>query len=305
MKRLALAPLVAALAALAAAPLGQGADRSVTLGVYGGVGSWLDIFAGPIWQQPRTLVSGLEGHGVRTLYLQTSNYSQRTDLVRPAALAALIEAAHAAGIEVVAWYLPSFTDPDADARRSLAAIRFRTPGGQRFDSFALDIEASLERNVRVRNARLLALSRLLRHSAPAGYPLGAIIPSPVGMRHHPHYWPGFPYAGLAPWYDAILPMAYFTNYTHTAAGASRYAREVVTIVRARTGARDLVVHLIGGISAAAPAEAFAAFGRAASDCEVDGLSLYALPLTTPAEWALLGETVLGAGRPPGALRPGC
>jgi len=287
MGRACLAAALAALAVCAAAPAQPRVDRAATLSVYGGLGSWMDIFAGRVWSQPEAVVATMRAHGVRTLYLQTGNYSQTVDVVRPEAVAALVEAAHRAGIHVVAWYLPSFTDPREDARRSIAAIRFRTPGGERFDSFALDIEASLEHDVRLRNSRLLALSRLLRTTAPAGYPLGAIIPSPLGMRRHPHYWPSFPYAPLARLYDAILPMAYFTNYTRTAPGAYAYARGVVAALRTATARPGTVIHLIGGISAAAPPAAFGAFRRAASECGVDGLSLYAFPLTTAAEWAQL------------------
>ena len=293
MRGFGLVSLVVALALGAAPPGARSADRQSTLAVYGGVGSWVDIFAGSVWRRPASVVPALRAQGVSTLYVQTSNYSQRADVVRPAALSALVDAAHAAGIEVVAWYLPSFARPADDARRALAAIRFRTRTGQRFDSFALDIEASVVRDVRVRNARLLALSRLLRRSVAATYPLGAIIPSPVGMLRHPHYWPGFPYAELSDLYDAMLPMAYFTHYTTTATGAYAYARDVVTLLRASTSP-DLVIHLIGGLASGAPLGAFAAFDRAAAECGVDGLSLYAFQLTSPAEWALLAKTVLGA-----------
>src|SRR5262245_45924993 len=297
MRRVAVAMIVGVLAALTAGPIGHAGDSSVTLGVYGGIGSWLDIFAGDARTRSGPLVTTLQAHGVRTLYLETSNSSQRTDVVRPAEVSALIEAAHAAGIDVVGWYLPSFTDPAKDTRRSLAAIRFRTPTGQRFDSFALDIEASLERKVGVRNARLLAFSRLLRRSVPAGYPLGAIIPSPVGMRRHPHYWPGFPYAELAGLYDAILPMAYFTYYTRTPGGASSYARDVVTELRRRIGRPDAIIPRIGGVASHAPASAFAAFSRAASACGVDGLSLYEVTLMTARDWALLEGTELDTAQP--------
>src|SRR4029077_2122549 len=127
------------------------------------------------------------------LYLQTSNYTQRAAIVRPAALGRFVDAAHAAGLRVVAWYLPGFANPRLDAKRTLAALRFRSASGQAFDGFALDIEASIVRNVAVRKARLLSLTAFLRRAAPQNYPLGAIIPSPVGIRRHRHYWPGFPY----------------------------------------------------------------------------------------------------------------
>jgi hypothetical protein len=197
------------------------------LEVYGGLGSWLDIFAGRPWSHPAIVVASAKAHGVATLYLQTSNYSQAADMVRPDALGRFVEAAHAAGLKVVAWYLPGFSNPALDSRRARAAIAFRSPRGQRFDGFALDIEASYVANVSLRNARLLTLARLLRRTAPTPYALGAIIPSPVGMRRHPKYWPRFPYSRLASIFDAFLPMAYFSYYAHTPAAAYSYARDVV------------------------------------------------------------------------------
>ncbi len=62
--------------------------------------------------------------------------------VDPATVARFITAAHAAGIRVVAWYLPTFGRPRAGQSRALAAIRFRSSGGDAFDAFALDIESA-------------------------------------------------------------------------------------------------------------------------------------------------------------------
>lgn len=273
------------------------ASRAAALDVYGGVGSWLDIFAGRPWAQPRQVAASLKAHGVRTLYLETSNYSHPAGVVYPAATARLVDAAHAAGIRVVAWYLPSFASPRADLAHALAALRFRTASGGRFDSFALDIEASLVGDVGLRNARLLSLSRAIRHAAGAGYPLGAIIPSPVGMARHPHFWPRFPYAQLAGVYDAFVPMAYFTNYVDTGPGAYAYARDVVRAIRSETGEPDVPIHLIGGSADHASNAAVDGFARAAGDCAVDGVSLYAYLQTRPSEWARLGDTPLGGGRP--------
>jgi hypothetical protein len=286
--------LVVACALPAASARAQAGSRAAALDVYGGVGSWLDIFAGSPWTRPRAVAAALRERGVRTFYVETSNYSQRVDVVDPAAQGRLLEAAHATGIRVVAWYLPSFAHPRLDARRALAAVRFRSAHGERFDSFALDIEASVVRSVPLRTARLLALARKLRAAVPAGYPLGAIIPSPVGMARHPRYWPGFPYAGLARSFDAFVPMAYFTYYVHTPAAAYRYARDVVLAIRAGAGDDGVPIHLIGGSASHATAAAVGGFARAASDCGVAGISLYAFPQTTAAEWARLGDAALGS-----------
>ena len=73
----------------------------------------------------------------------------------------------------------------------------------------------------------------------------------------------------------------------------REVAQVVTTIRAQTQRPDEVIHLIGGLASGAPPAAFAAFDQAASDCGVDGLSLYEFPLTSPIEWAHLSETQLG------------
>src|SRR5437588_11581341 len=164
----ALAVAAAAACALAASSSAARAE----LGAYQGLGTWVDIF-GKSWADPEAAVAAMGSRGVSTLFLETSNYSQPVDVVRPALTARFIEAAHAEGLQVVAWYLPSLASPARDLRRSLAGMRFTTPDGQGFDSFALDIEASVVRKVSLRNARLLALGRGLRAAAGPDYALGA------------------------------------------------------------------------------------------------------------------------------------
>jgi hypothetical protein len=292
--------LVLVLAAPAAARPQARHEADTT--VYAGLGSWLDIFAGSPWSHPESSVSGLAAHGAGTLYIETSNYSQTTALVRPAALARFVSAAHAAGLAVVAWYLPSLADPQRDYQRALAAIRFRTRDGQAFDSFALDIEASVVGDVSVRNERLLALGRRLRAAAGPEYPLGAIIPSPVGMQRHPHYWPSFPYAGLARSFDVFLPMAYFSYYTRSSSGVYAYTRGVVRQIRQRAAAPDIPIHVIGGLAGGLGAQAMSGFVRALADCAVAGASLYAFPQTTAGQWARLSALRFEAPEPADACR---
>jgi hypothetical protein len=238
--------------------------------------------------------------GVRTLYLQTGNYEQANDLVRPYALGRFIDAAHAAGLRVVAWYLPSFAAPAQDRRRALAAIRFRSAHGERFDSFALDIEASLVKNVPLRSRRLLRLSAALRTAAGPRYPLGAIIPSPVGMRRHRAYWPHFPYRALARTYDAFLPMAYATDAGVRGSAATRaYDTADIAAIRTHTGNPRVAIHLIGGLTDRMGAEETAGFMEAVAACAPVGYSLYAFPATRRATWSALAATPrAAAGGPP-------
>src|SRR5436305_5802133 len=182
--------LIAAGCSLAGSPARGGGTPGAS--VYGGLGSWVDLFASKARRDPAGVMAALRAHGVGTLYLETSNYSHPQGVVEPATVGRFVDAAHAAGIRVVAWYLPSFASPSKDLSHVLAALQFRTASGGSFDSFALDIEASVVRPIALRNARLLALAHALRGAAGTAYPLGAIIPSPVGTARHPDYSPGFP-----------------------------------------------------------------------------------------------------------------
>jgi hypothetical protein len=282
-------------AVLAAAP-SRAAVSSRQPSPYAGLGTWADIFATSTWADPERAVAAMARVGVRTLFLQTGNYSQPTDLVRRRALGRFVDAAHAAGLHVVAWYLPSFADLTQDRRRALAAIRFRSPRGERFDSFALDIEASLVKPVWLRTQRLLRLSALLRSAVGPRYRLGAITPGEVGFRRHPRYWPRFPFRALARYYDVFLPMAYFTDaHVHGSGRARAYLATDIAAIRSRTGDRNVAVHLIGGIAGSMSAADTAGFMRAVADCSPLGYSLYEFPLTSRATWKAL-TTPLAAAR---------
>lgn len=224
--------------------------------------------------------------GVRTLYLETGNYKQRHDVSRPYFVGHWIDAAHAAGLQIVAWYLPSFAKPASDERRSLAAIDFRSSSGEGFDGFALDIEATTVRAIPLRNQRLLRLSAQLRSSVGPGYPLGAITPSPIGMS--PGFWPGIPYRRLALDYRVFLPMAYSTlRGVRGEAATLSYLSATVAAIRAGTGNPHVPIHLIGGLSGAMGVQETAGFVRAVAATRPLGYSLYAFPHTHPGAWRLL------------------
>ena len=288
----------AVLSAVLVVPGSGGAAGSSQGTAYAGLGTWLDIYATPSWVHPQREVAAMARDGVRTLYLQTGNYEQHVDLVRPHALGRFVDAAHAAGMRVVAWYLPSFLYPEQDTRRALAAIRFRSAKDERFDSFALDIEASLVRSVRLRSQRLLQLSARLRTAVGRRYPLGAIIPSPVGIRRHPHYWPRFPYRPLARFYDVFLPMAYATDRRIRSMRATRaYDAADIAIIRTRTGRPHVPIHLIGGLANAMGVREVAGFMRAVADCSPLGYSLYAYSVTRQMTWKALAAPPVADGRP--------
>jgi hypothetical protein len=256
---------------------------------YAGLGTWIDIYSPTFRSDADRIAAALARHRVRTLYVETGNFRQRSDVVAPQQLGRLIEAAHARGIAVVGWYLPDLTNMARDLRRALAAVRFVSSDGERLDSFALDIESSAVRDVAVRTRRLVALSTRLRAAVGTGYALGAIIPSPVGMRLLPRYWPGFPYAALDRVYDAFLPMTYYTYRAHNGAAVARYVQNSVQIIRARTGDASVPIHVIGGLADATSNGEAAAFVHTVGACGAQGLSLYDFFETKPAVWSLLSS----------------
>jgi hypothetical protein len=272
--------LALSMGALAPAPSPAG----VRAGVYRGLGTWVDMFDVPPWRYPMATVRGMNRRGVRTLYVQTSNYRKRTAIYRPRQLAKMVDEAHRLGINVVAWYLPGFDNPRRDMRRVRKAINFETPAGNRFHSFALDIEATVVRDMSVRNRRAIRLSRRIRNFAGPAYPLGAIVPEARAL-----YWPGFPYRELAPYYDAFLPMAYFTHRVSGRNAVYQWVSDNVRAIRQGTGNRRVPIHVIGGIAGRGTPREVRGYVDAVLDRNVAGGSLYDYPITTDREWRILSR----------------
>lgn len=258
-----------------------------SVAAYRGLGAWVDLYDTWSWRHPAAAVRDMSDHHVRTLFLETSNYGWPTGLAQPRAVSAFIGACHARGMRIVAWYLPDFLRSLKDYRRSMTAISFRTPGGQGFDSFGLDIEASIVKPAGVRTHRLIVLSQRLRTAAGASYPLGAIIPSPVGMTMATSYWPGFPYARLAELYDVMVPMGYYSYHGRGATHAYQETLGNVAIIREQTGDPSVPIHVIGGLAENSSGLETQAFVRATRETGVIGASLYDWAGSNAADWAAL------------------
>ena len=142
---------------------------------------------------------------------------------------------------------PGFKDPARDYRRSMAAIDYRTPAGQAFDSFTLDIEASIVKDVDACAAA--ACGRSPGASAP---PSGRRTRWARASRRRPawsctpSYWPGFPYKALADIYDVFVPMGYYTYHGDGYANAYRDTRDNIRIIREQTGRPGVPIHVIAG-----------------------------------------------------------
>lgn len=278
--------LAAVLVALLVSASSGGAASARRGSPFAGLGTWVDIYSATAWADPEAAVAAMAKNGVKTLYLETGNYSHAAPVFRPDEAGRFIDSAHAAGMRVVAWYLPSFLDVKRDMTKALGAIRFRSASGERFDGFALDIEATKVRSLALRNRRLLFESARLRHAVRHRYPLGAITPSPVGMS--PYFWPGIPYGSLTHYYKAFLPMAYSTlRGIHSSGGTAAFMTSTVAEIRAASGEPVFPIHLIGGLSGSMGAKETAGFVNAVAQAKPAGYSLYSFDQTTPALWRAL------------------
>lgn len=268
------------------APPGQGALGSTA--PYEGLGTWIDIYDTEVWEHPVHAVDSMAAHGIRTIYLQTSNFNRNGPFVHTEGVEAIVDAAHRRGLEVVAWYLPGFRDVQTDLRRAIRSIRFRTDRGNRFDSFALDIESSEVRRPGLRTTRLLRMSAAIRRVAGSGYPLGAIVASPHRMvRTDPRFWPGFPWRRLAETYDVFLPMTYYTYRVKGPRAAAWYTAQNVQILRQETVGLNVPIHVVGGISFDATGAETQGFVHTVLDRDVIGASYYTFPGITLDQWKAL------------------
>jgi hypothetical protein len=172
---------------------------------------------------------------------------------------------------------------DVDFRRSMQAIRFKSRDSERFDSFALDIEATVVGNIARRNKRFLRLTERIRRHAGDGYALGAITPDPQADG----YWPNFPWKRVAKDYDVVVPMGYFSFFTDGYRQVRRYTERNIRQIRRATGDRDIPIHVIGGIADDMEPRETRAFVHATKSHGVLGASLYDSPITAPESWRIL------------------
>ena len=279
----ALAAAVLAVAGAASAPAAERADASV----FGGLGTWVDIYDGPVYAAPERTAQRIAARGVDVVWVETANYRSAADVVDPVRLGRLVDALHSRGVRAVAWYLPGHVDPALDVRRSLQMLAFRTPAGGAFDGVALNIEATKLRNVGLRSRRAVALARRVRAAAP-DTPLAIVPFNPRGLERRPATWPRFPWLELAEVADAFAPMAYTGGAYKGFDATYGYVTRALRLLRAHTQRPDVQIHVIGGIADRLGPEELQGFAAAVSDDGgAVGVSLYDWLTTRPSAWTVL------------------
>jgi len=231
-----------------------------SIDAFRGLGTWVDVFD---WSNEFTnnkpsvgvaSVDKMADEGVQTLYIQAAKQESANDIVDPNLLLPMIDRAHARGMAVVAWYLPTLEDVARDLTRLLAISRLKVEG------IGVDIESRKVSDANERSRRLADLSAALREQLP-GRPIGAIVMPPVATDViNPSFWPGFPWHELRPLYDVWMPMDYWTFRSSDSPyrDAYRYTAENIDRLRADLGMPNAVVHAIGGI------------GDTTTDADADG-----------------------------------
>ncbi|MGH2740854.1 MAG: hypothetical protein ACRDH6_10295, partial [Actinomycetota bacterium] len=265
---------------------GAGGGGNPRLEPFKGLGAWVDIYDDASWQDPPGTVARIAAQGVRTIYIQTTNYRSHGPINRPERMDEFLDAAATQGVQMVAWYVPDFEHMNRDFNWSMAAIEFESDQGNRFDAFGLDIEAREVANDQQRSNRVVKLSQRIREAAGPGYPLGAIVVPPIRSAT---YWPIFPDQQIADIYDVVLPMAYWAYHEQGARATYSYIVESIRLTRERSGQERVPIHLIGGVADDVNRVEAAAFVHAVREYGLIGASFYDEDTSGPEDWAALAQ----------------
>jgi hypothetical protein len=234
----------------------------------------------------------MRSHGVRTLYLQTSRYSSSADIVYPSKVDAWLLEAHRAGLKVVGWYLPAYSEYlNTDVRRTVAIAKYRSPAGQAFDALGVDIEYKGKTSSAAEfNSGIVTHLDRVRSGAGSSFTIAAIVPSPIGMSLSPSSWQGFPWGSIGSRSHVVLPMAYSSFRTdcstNTAHCPYRYTIDNVNEAHRLTG---LPVHVIGGVGDRMSSSQVSDFVNGARAAHAYGGSLYDYRTTASSFWQYLSK----------------
>lgn len=244
-----------------------------------GKGMWLHYFRLSAGGDPAAIVAKALQTGLSHVYLRVG--SSKDGFYGQADLDRLLPVAHAAGLAVVGWDFPYLFDAEADARRAAAAIAYTTPDGHRMDSFSADIETRHEGvNLSVPVAE--TYSRRLRELVGPDYPLVATVP-------RPRYNRGYPFAEIARYFDALVPMVYWlardpvAEVEQAITDLAGLGRPIMPVGQAYDARLD------GGPPGPPPKEHLVRFIQAAQSRGVTGFSFWVWHHATPDHWAAIQE----------------
>ena len=269
-------------------PAVTSASRAVgDLTPYTGLGTWVDVYDWSHYKGTTPTVGPdqvdeMAAEGVQTLFIQTAKHDTPDAILERDLLDPIIERAHARGLRVVAWYLPTLEDVENDFNRLMASAALDV------DGLAVDIESRKVADAAERSARLVDLSRRVRAALP-GRAIGAIVMPPVQMEVvNTSFWPGFPWREIAPYYDVWQTMGYWTDRKQSSGYRDPYVYTDENLRRLRNNLGDPVAPIspVGGVGAMGNGD-IEAFLRAAVEHGAIGGSIYDWRTTRPQAWPAL------------------
>lgn len=252
------------------------------------LGAWVDHFDYGL--NIAGAISAMDAHAVKTLYLETARYNSTSAFDYPDKVGEWIERAHAAGMKVVGWYLPAYSEYlDDDVSRTASIATYRSPAGQGFDALGVDIELkSKTSSAQEFNDGIKTHLARVRAKVGNRFPIAAIVPSPVAMEINPSHWTGFPWSTIGRYGDIVMPMAYWSYRTDCDTKPEHcpyeYARGNISKSRSFT---TLPVHVIGGVGNNVTAQEVAEFVRGSRDQRAYGGGLYDYRTTSSSFWSSL------------------
>ena len=260
-----------------------------TKSVFSGLGAWVDVYDYPVLPLDKT-IRVMRNAGVQTLYIETGGTWTSSSVI-PASVRWLV-AAHNAGMKVVAWYLPYYSNVRFDVARTLQIARFNWRG-YKFDGVGIDIEfKGAMGNNKIWNHNVVEHFSRVRHRLGPNYPLAAIPPPPLQMRLAPSTWHGFPWTQLGKLSSDIMLMSYWSFRSGCPQirlnCAYEFTKYNVEITRAMTGGR-VPIHIIGGVGDGINWKQLNQFVQGALDAHADGASIYDVVTTRPEWWRSLAR----------------
>jgi hypothetical protein len=248
------------------------------LAAISGKGMWLTTWRTSHVDIP-TVVAQAKAAGLTSLWVRTGGFRQ--GYYGGPLLHALLPAAHAAGLKVIAWDFPNMSDPQKDAARARAVLKYKVDG-QQIDGFSPDIETINEGTFN--NPKRIRYYLSLVRRAARGRPVVATV-----MRPTTYQLNTYPYAAEAPYIDAFAPMDYWScNEPGTLAAQSisllrQFGKPVTVIGQAYDMADEGGRH---GVPTAAETWRFLDSAKRAGAI---GASLWTYETSGPAQWTPLGK----------------
>ncbi|MCA1832941.1 MAG: hypothetical protein ABR548_00410 [Actinomycetota bacterium] len=258
--------------------------------------TWVDLYDYTSSTAESTIqsrVADMKARGVRTIFLQTGRYNTAA-FSNPTQVAQWLTHAHAAGLRVVGWYLPAYSEYlSGDIAKTAVIASYVSPTGHRFDGLAIDIEyrAKTSSKTEFFNGITSQLAGV-RGRVGLVYPVGAITFAPLDMDLWTAGWDGFPWASVGKYANAVMPMGYWSNRDSRCSGGDTaycpYQYTLTNIQRSRSYT-GLPVHDIGGVGHQVTASEVSKYVQAEKAGRAYGGSLYDYGVTATSFWAYLDD----------------